>query len=283
MDTTRQVRLSAGTLDVTDTGGDGPPLVFLHGLLVGGSLWREVVARVRPWARCIVPELPLGSHRRPMNPDADLAPPAIADLVAELLGELGVERATIVGNDSGGALSQLLAARHPERVERLVLTPCDAFEQFPPKPFDQLPKLGRFPRLIAALLQPTRIGALHNTPLAYGLLARRPIPRELTEAWLAPARSDAAIRRDLAKVLRGVAPGQLLDAAERLRTFDRPVLVAWAADDRVFKRELGERLAQVFPQGRLELIDDTAAFVPLDRPDRLAELLGSFVREPAAA
>jgi pimeloyl-ACP methyl ester carboxylesterase len=164
-----------------------------------------------------------------------------------------------------------------------VLTPCDAFEHFPPKPFDQLPRLARVPGAVAAFLQPTRIGALHNTPLVYGLLTRRPIPRELTEAWLAPARTDAGVRRDLTKVLRGIDPRHTLEAAARLRAFDRPVLLAWAADDRIFKRALGERLAAVFPDARLELVEDTGTFVPLDRPDRLAELLWSFAREPAVA
>ena len=283
MDTTREVRLSSGTLDVTDTGGYGPVLLFVHGLLVGGSLWREVVERVRPWARCVVPELPLGSHRRPMNPDADLSPPAVADLVAELIAAMGLESPTLVGNDTGGAISQLVATRHPERVGRLVLTPCDGFEVFPPKQFKPLLTLPRIPGAVWALTRPTGFARLHNTPLAYGLLVKRPIPTDVTSAWLEPSRTRADIRRDLSKVILGSSPQQTIEAGERLRGFDKPALVVWGADDKVFRQDLGRRLADALPQSRLELVEDSGTFMSLDRPERLAELLEGFVREPVAA
>ena len=283
MDTTHELRLSSGTIDVTDTGGDGPVLLFVHGLLVGGSLWREVVARVRPWARCVVPELPLGSHRRAMNPDADLSPPAVADLVAELVETMGLDSPTLVANDTGGAISQLVATRHPERVGRLVLTPCDAFEVFPPPQFKQLVMLPRIPGAVWAFTRPTRFARLHNTPLAYGLLTKRPIPTELTTAWLEPSRTRADVRRDLSKVLLGSSPQQTIEAGERLRGFDKPSLVVWGADDRVFRQDLGRRLAAALPNARLELVQDSGTFMSLDQPRRLAELLEGFVREPVAA
>ena len=283
MDTTHELRLSSGTIEVTDTGGDGPVLVFVHGLLVGGSLWREVVARVRPWARCIVPELPLGSHRRAMNPDADLSPPAIADLVAELIGAMRLDEATLIGNDTGGAISQLVATRHPERVGRLVLTPCDGFEVFPPPQFKPLLTLPRIPGAVWALTRPTRFARLHNTPLVYGLLVKRPIPTTLTTAWLEPSRTRADIRHDLSKVILGASPQQTIEAGERLRDFDKPGLVVWGADDKVFRQDLGRRLAAALPQSRFELVEDTGTFMSLDQPGRLAELLEGFVREPVAA
>jgi pimeloyl-ACP methyl ester carboxylesterase len=283
MEAKREVRLSAGTVRVADTGSvpGGPTIVFLHGLVVDGGLWRDVVARVSEWARCVVPDLPLGSHRVPMNADADLAPPAVADLVAELLETMDLRDVTLVGNDTGGAIAQLVVTRRPERVARLVLTPCDAFDVFPPKQFKQLTMLPHIPGALWAFVQPTRLKRLHNSPLVYGLLTRRPIPQDLTTAWLEPARTSKGVRRDAAKVLRGVSPQLTLDAAERLRGFDKPALVVWGADDRLFRRELGERLAAVLPQGRLEVVEDTGTFLPLDQPGRLAELLEGFVREPA--
>jgi pimeloyl-ACP methyl ester carboxylesterase len=280
---TREIELSAGTVNVGDTGGDGPVLVLLHGLLVDGSLWDDVVARARAWARCVVPELPLGSHKTPMRAGADLSPPGVAALVAELLERLDLRGAVLVGNDTGGAVAQMVAAWHPERVGSLVLTPCDAFGNFLPPVFKPLQLLARVPGGPAAFLQPTRITALHNTPLVYGLLARTKLPHTRTRAWLAPALGSAEIRRDLSTFLRGVSSRQTEAAAERLRDFEKPALVAWNEKDRVFPREHGERLADLLPEGRLETIRDSGVFVPVDQPAALATALEAFARQTAAA
>ena len=124
------IELSAGSIEYEDTGGHGPVVVLLHGLVTDGSLWRSVVRELRANHRCIVPTLPLGSHRRPMRVDADLSPRGIGNLQAEFLEKLDLEAVTLVGNDSG--LFQFVAGLHPERLARLVVTSCEAFENFPP-------------------------------------------------------------------------------------------------------------------------------------------------------
>jgi pimeloyl-ACP methyl ester carboxylesterase len=278
MQAAKTIQLSAGPIRYVDR-GSGPPVVFVHGLLVDGRLWRKVTPLLEGRMRCIVPDLPLGSHSTPMNDDADLTPRGVARLIDDFLEALELRDVTLVGNDTGGAISQLLVTDRPDRVGALVLTPCDAFEDFFPPLFRGFQLLARTPPLLTATLQTMRVRALRRLPIAFGWLTKRPIPDEVVDAWMQPYLSDRGIRRDTLKLLRGVDKRDTLEAADRLRDFDRPALVAWASEDRVFKPENGRRLAEILPQGRFESIDDSYSFVPEDQPERLAELIASFVGE----
>jgi pimeloyl-ACP methyl ester carboxylesterase len=275
------VSLPPGDLEYQDVGA-GPAIVLLHGLLVDGSLWRAVVPLLARDHRVIVPELPLGCHRVPLKPDAPLAPPDVARLVADLLAALDLHDVTLVGNDTGGAIAQLVAAHHPERLGRLVLTPCDAYENFLPPMFRPLQALARAPLAMDAALQGMRLRPLRLSPAAYGWLMRRP-DDALVHAWVKAALASRAARRDAMKVLRGIDAQQTLDAAVKLRGFGRPVLIAWAPRDRFFKLRYAERLAHDIPGARLERIEDALTFVPVDQPERTAELIAGFVREPEGA
>jgi pimeloyl-ACP methyl ester carboxylesterase len=275
------VSLPPGEVSYQDA-GDGPAVVLLHGLLVDGSLWRGVVPLLARDHRVIVPELPLGCHRAPLRPDAPLAPPDVARLVADLLAALDLDDVTLVGNDTGGAIAQLVAAHHPERIGRLVLTPCDAYENFLPPMFRPLQALAHVPVVMDAALQGMRLRPLRLSPPAYGWLMRRP-DDELVAGWVRAALASRASRRDAMKVLRGIDSRQTLDAAEKLRTFGRPVLLAWAPEDRFFKLRYAERLAREIPGARLERIADARTFVPVDQPERLAELIAGFVPAGVAA
>jgi pimeloyl-ACP methyl ester carboxylesterase len=256
--------------------GSGPPMLFLHGFLVDGSLWDEVVAELAEERRCVVPDLPLGSHRVAMRRDADLSPPALAGLIDDLMAALGLEDVTLVGNDTGGAICQLVATQQPQRIGRLVLTNCDAFENFLPPAFRYLQVAARLPGGLWPMAKTIRFNAIRRAPIAYGWLTKSRIDNALLDRWTGPIRADAAIRRDAAKLLRGISKRYTLEAGERLREFDRPTLVAWGRNDRFFKPTYAERLAAAIPDSRLEWIDDSAAFVPIDQPGRLAELIGSF-------
>ena len=275
-----EITLPQGTVSYSDT-GEGPPVVFVHGLLVDGALWRKVTPLLDGAARSIVPDLPLGSHRTPMNADADVSPHGVARLVGDFLAALDLEDVTLVGNDTGGLISQLVALDHGERVGRLVLTNCDCFEVFPPKEFVPMVKSARVPGAVKAALQPMRSAAARRTTLAYGGLARE-IPDEVTAAWIEPARTDAAIRGDLIRFMKAVDKSIAVDAATRLPQLKVPSLVAWAQDDRFFPRELGERLAATLPNARLEPVANSRTFVSEDQPEALAELIRGFVRETAA-
>jgi pimeloyl-ACP methyl ester carboxylesterase len=280
--TMSDLTLPQGSIHVRDT-GSGPPIVFVHGLLVDGTLWRKVVPLLSHQYRCIWPDWPLGSHTTPMKPDADLSPRGVAHLIADALEALGLDDVTLVGNDTGGALCQFLVTERPERVGRLVLTNCDAFENFPPRMFKPLVWMGRVPGALTAAMQPMRVRALRRLPIAYGILTREPVPGEVTDGWVRPFLTDRAIRRDAVKLLRGVDPRELVAAGERLRDFDRPALLAWGTADRAFKLADAHGLAERLPQGRVEELPGARTFVMEDEPERLARLIADFARSEAGA
>jgi len=277
-----RVRLPQGTVSYREL-GTGEPIVFVHGFLVDGSLWRKVAEPLAADFRCIVPDWPLGSHREAMDSGADLTLPGLARIVADFLDALDLQDVTLVGNDSGGAICQLVVTRHPERIGRLVLTPCDAYENCPPGMFKALKPAARVPGLLTALLQPLRIPATRRTPLAFGLLTKRPIPAEVLDAWVTPVLTDRAVRRDAFKFVRGLDAEHTLDAAAKFGAFDRPVLLAWATEDRLFPMDHAQRMAVQFPHARVERIDDSRTFVSEDQPGPLIEAIRAFVREPVGA
>jgi pimeloyl-ACP methyl ester carboxylesterase len=273
-----EVELSAGTIEYEDSGGSGPVIVFLHGLVMDGSLWRHLVARLRPEYRCILPTLPLGGHHRPMKPDADLSLPAMVRLVAEFLERLDLRDVTLVGNDWGGA--QLLVSEgRAERVGRLVLLACEAFDNYPPGLPGKAAELAvKVPGGINAAFQPLRLRPLRRLPFTWGWMSKRPVPDEVMDAWFRPVQTSREIRRDLRKYASSVPPKDvLLEWAERQRAFEEPVLVVWASEDRVMPREHGRRLTELFPCGRLVEIPDSYTLIPEEQPAKLAVHIRGFV------
>jgi pimeloyl-ACP methyl ester carboxylesterase len=277
-----EIELSAGTIDYEDTGGDGPVLVMLHGLMMDASLWDGPIADLRAGYRCVAPTLPLGAHRRAMHADADLSLPGIARLVAELLDRLDLGDVTLVGNDTGGALVQLLMRDGAERVGRVVLASCDAFDNFPPGLTGKtLVLTGRLsPAMFGLFMQQMRLKLVRRLPIAFGWLTKR--GDAATARWMRPVMKQAEIRRDTVRVLRSVAadPTLLLEAAESLPSFSRPALVVWASGDRVMPPEHGRRLAGLLPLGQLAEVEDSYTLIPLDQPARLAQLIREFTRAP---
>jgi pimeloyl-ACP methyl ester carboxylesterase len=278
----KQVDLPQGKLRYFEA-GTGPSIVFVHGLLVNANLWRKVVAKLAPDFRCVTLDLPLGSHEVPMPPLTDLSAPALADLVADAVEAIGLEDVTLVGNDTGGAICQLVVTRRPERVERLVLTSCDYRDNFPPKLFSYFKPMARIPGAITVGMAPMRLRAPRRLPIAFGWLVHDQIDRRAEDSYVLPALTDARVRTDLRKAVKGARTEFTNDAADRLHEFDRPALIAWSADDRVFPRHDAERLASDLPNARLEWIEGARTFSPEDQPVRLAELIAGFVREPARA
>jgi pimeloyl-ACP methyl ester carboxylesterase len=274
-----ETKISQGTIRYREA-GEGSPIVFLHGLLVDGRLWRKVTPLLQDRFHCIVPDLPLGSHTVPMDPIADLSPPGLARIVAGFLEALELDGVTLVGNDTGGAIAQITAANHPERIGRLVLTNCDAYENFLPPAFRPLQWAARVPGMLTGLMQGMRLAPMRRLPTAYGRLIKRDFAGAPTREWVEPFLSDQGIRRDTVKVLKGIDPRHTFDAAEKLSRQERPTLLAWAREDRFFKAEFAQRLAETIPGTRLEWIEDSYTFVPEDQPERLAELVGAFAHEP---
>jgi pimeloyl-ACP methyl ester carboxylesterase len=268
--------LPQGTIHYSETGA-GRPVVFVHGYLMGGELWERLAAELAPRGyRCIAPTWPLGAQPEPMAAEADLTPPGLAALIAAFIRELGLDDAVLVGNDTGGALCQLVAAYHPDAIGALVLTNCDAFENFPPSVSKALVVAAQVPGSVGALLQPFRAGVVRRSPLGYGLLSRTGVD-ELAREWVRRPLAGAAIRRDLRKVTRALRSRHTLDAAARLPSFDKPALVAWAAGDPLFPEEHGRRLAALLPQGRFELVPGDRTFTMIDHPAELAALIADWL------
>ena len=275
----RSVELAAGTVRYRER-GEGPPVVFVHGVLVNADLWRKVVPAVSERYRCIAPDWPLGAHSVPMRPGADLSPAGMADLIADFLAALDLDDVTLVANDTGGALTQILMTRHPERIGRVVLTPSDCFEYFFPPGFAFLPRLLKVPGqtwLMARLLQ---IKAAHRLPFIFGMVAKRPIPPEIRESYVRPAAHSAGVRRDVRAFVTQVHRRYTLAAAEALPKFTKPVLLTWATEDRVFPLRFAQRLASVLPEAKLVEVADSYTFVPEDQPAVLAELIMEFIGIP---
>jgi pimeloyl-ACP methyl ester carboxylesterase len=273
----RTAEVPAGTIDYRER-GSGPPVVFVHGVGVNGDLWRHVAPRLaQAGHRCIAPDLPFGAHSRPLHEDADMSLPGLARIVADFADALGLEDATIVGNDTGGAVSQWLAGHHPERIARLVLTSCDAFEKFPPAPQLYLKPAARVPGILWLVAWTVRFKAVQRLPTAYGWTTRRPIDPAIMRSYTEPVRTIPGVRRDLRRLLLAVDTRYTFEAAESLRGFDKPALVVWAAGDKLFPLDHGRRLAELLPQGRFETIPDSRTFIPEEQPERLAAMVRDFL------
>jgi pimeloyl-ACP methyl ester carboxylesterase len=265
-----QLALRQATIEYQEFGPQDsahPPIFFVHGILVDGQLWHGVADSLgRSGYRCIVPTLPLGSHTIPVNDAAALSLPGVAELVNDAIAALGLSDVTLVGSDTGGGICQLAVDARPDRIGRLVLTNCDAFDQCPPFPFGAVFGLLRGPISIKTLFALMRIPALRNSALGFGLLISRPDAR-LTADWIEPCLKDTRICRDLAALLRQVATADLTEVATRLTRFAKPVTLVWGQGDRIFTPRLGRRLAGVFSNGKLIEVHDAKTFVSLDDPD----------------
>jgi pimeloyl-ACP methyl ester carboxylesterase len=250
-----------------------PPVLFVHGILVDHRLWLGVAEDLaRQGFRCILPTWPLGSHTIPVNNRTDLSPRGVATMIRDFIVALDLSDVTLVGNDTGGGLCQFVVDAHPDRVGRLVLTNCDAFDKFPPFPFTLVFSLLRGPVSIKLLASQMRLTALRHSVLGYGLLVTDPDP-ELTASWLQPCRRDARICGDLAVLLRSVAATDLTEVSARMSRFIKPVTVVWGMRDRCFTPALGRRLADVFPNSTMTEAPDAKTFVALDDPTAVADAI----------
>lgn len=269
---------TAAGLMYSDTGGDGPVVVVLHGVLMNGSLWDEVVDGLRDRYRCIVPELPFGAHRTPMPDDAELDLESLAKLVAEFLVELDLHDVTLVCNDWGGA-QLVVSPGGSDRVADLVLVSCEAFDNYPPG----LP--GRLLCVNAALpggtfltSQLLRPRLIRHLPLTFGNMTKKRVPNDQFMSWIHPLRHDQEIRRDLNKYLRSVPKkAQLLGWADQQRSFEGRVLIVWARGDKLMPPAHAERLAQHFENSELVWVDDSRTLIPIDQPELLTTHLRAFL------
>lgn len=269
------IDINAGTIHFEEFGPEhGRPVVFVHGYMMGGQLWRQVSARLAARGlRCIAPTWPLGAHPQALRPGADRTISGVAGIVADALDALDLQDVVLVGNDTGGVVTQLVAVHHPDRIGALVLTSCDAFEHFPPPILKPLIRAARSKTMFRAAAQAVRIPAVRKR--AYAELAHSNIDT-LTQEWVRTALSDPAIAEDLRQFTLSLRTEVTTGVARRLGAFDKPTLIAWSADDVIFEPGDGKRLAATIPNARLEIIDGARTFSMVDQPDRLADLLSTI-------
>jgi pimeloyl-ACP methyl ester carboxylesterase len=265
----KEVRLRGGTLAYWEA-GSGPPLLFVHGVFVNHLLWSTLVPLLAGRYRCIAPDWPLGSHSIPFG--SPLSPFGVADMIGELADALSLEKPTLVGNDTGGALCQMAVVRRPELASRMVLTNCDAYDKFPPQPFTYLVWIPYIPGATMVLAQSIRLRITRRLPIAYGGLAKR-LPREMEEAFVRPVIQDKGVRADIAGFLRAAKKKDMVATSARYGSIQIPVTLAWGEDDRAFKIEFAERMARDMPNAELHRIPDSKTLVPIDQPERLAALI----------
>ncbi len=249
---------------------DAPVVLCVHGALVDGRVWDGVAARLAGEVTVLLPDLPLGAHRLAVPDRSRLNPPDLAGAIVDLLDGLGLARATLVGNDSGGALSQVAVAAFPERFDALVLTSCDAFAHFPPPLLRPLPWLVRIPGGTRAIARLFSIPALLSRPGRLNLLVAQPVDRALVEACLAPVLGDDGVRDDFTAFVRSMDAAHTLGAAKRLAGWAKPAVIAWSRRARIFPPRDGERLAATLPDAELVWIEDALTFSMLDQPDAVA-------------
>ncbi len=279
-----EIELTAGTIEYEDSGGEGPVLVLLGGLIMDSSVWDPLVEDLRADHRCVVPTLPLGAHRKPMRADADLSLQGFARMIAELLERLDLREVTLLTNDHAAALV-LAGGEDPalDRVARLVISSCESFENYPPGlPGKNARALAWLPGGSFLAAQAMRLGVLRRSPIGYGWMAKHPLPDELLDRWFEPMQSQRGVRRDFRRYVTGGRRREMVAFCERLRGCPLPTLVVWTPEDKVQRPEHGRRFAELLPDARLVEIADSYTLIMRDQPRAFARAIREFVRERAA-
>ena len=272
-----EVMVPSGTIRYHER-GEGETIVFLHGIIANADVWRNVIPYLADGYRCIAPDWPLGGHSVPMKVGTDFTLFGLARMVDQFLAALELNDVTLVGNDTGGAIVQAVAARHPDRLARIVLTPCDAFDNFLPPPIRHLQVFGRTTPALWILAQALRSRAVQRLPIAFGRLTERPIPADIMQSYTSPLRLSAGVRADFASLVLGISSRLTEDVTAGLGNFHKPTLIAWARERRrFFPLAHAYQLAGHLPIATVMPIEDSGPFVTEDQPAVVARLIRDFM------
>lgn len=293
--TKQHVRVGEATVACLDEGPaqdsaerTGPPLLLLHGCPFSSFIWRKVIARLRDRFRCIAPDLlGLGDTETPVG--ADWSVPAQAAMVVGLLDALGLDQVDVAAHDHGAATAQLIAAGHPQRIRRLVLTNAEAYDNWPSR--DELPfiRAAQLPGLGRVVLWAWARPSLFRYALRSGKAVCDPavLTPELLDGYIAANFADphrrAKTRRFLGGQLDPANHRATADAVPGLRAFDHPTLIVWGEDDPHFGPDWGRRLLADIPGAqRLDLLPRTGHLLMEERPDELARVVADFLTDPGS-
>jgi pimeloyl-ACP methyl ester carboxylesterase len=258
--------------------GQGPPALFVHGVPLNGYHWRNIIDRVQHRRRCIAIDLMALGYTE-IGPQQDVSFISQARMIVEVMDALGIAKADLIGNDSGGAITQILAAHHPERLASLILTNCDVHDGWPP------------PQVLP-IIERARSGTL--APVFQTLLDRPDLARERfargESVPLFRSYADPSVLTD--DVIR-VYLEPLLSSPQRIEAFQRywlrfdnahtvavranlanlqvPTLIVWGLEDIFFDKKWAYWLKETIPGAqRVVEVPDARLFFPEDRPDALA-------------
>ena len=281
----KSVDVTAGTIEYREEGDpNGPPVVLLHGLLMNDAQWNLALPLLPPGFRYLLPILPMGGHRIPMREDADLTCPGWSISSRDPAGDgeswdfldaLDLADVTLVVTDWGGALF-LTDVGRDKRVARLVICPSEAFDNFPPGFPGKVAWLASRNTLTVSLaMRQLKIGWLRRQWLMFGQMAKKPVPQDIVDEWMAAGLADRRIRQDLVKYCRTkFDKADLIRATNRLADFDGDVLVLWSRNP-VMPDDHATRLAEL-TGGTLRYVDDANVLVMLDQPEQTAREIGEF-------
>jgi pimeloyl-ACP methyl ester carboxylesterase len=273
----KSVDVTAGTIEYREQGDpNGAPVVLLHGLLMNGAQWNLALPLLPLGYRYLLPILPMGGHRIPMREDADLTLPKMVDIVGDFLDALDLADVTLVVTDWGGALF-LTDIGRDKRVARLVICPSEAFDNFPPGFPGKVAWLAcRNTFTVSMAMSQLKIGWLRRQWLMFGQMAKKPVPQDIVDEWMAAGLADRRIRQDLVKYCRTkFDKADLIRATSRLADFDGDVLVLWSRNP-VMPDDHATRLAAL-TGATLHYVDDAHVLVMLDQPEQTAQAIGEFL------
>lgn len=273
-----RVDTTFGPCDVRVEGpADAPAVLLVHGVLVDSTVWDGIAPTLARERRVIRPELPLGAHAIPARDRSALHPAGLADALVEILDAVGVARAAVIGSDTGGAIAQVLAARHPERVAALVLLSCDALDHLPPTVLKPVIPLLRVPAFVDLMGRLYRIPRVRRSWIGAGLLLVHPIDDTVIAPWFTKVASNRDARHDMAAFLRRCRPAVGHAAADAIEARPVPLLLAWSEGDRLFPEADARQLHERIAGSELRVIDGVRTFSQVDRPDAVLDLVVPFL------
>jgi len=262
----RTVRTASGVISYTEQ-GSGPVALFVHGVLVNGHLWRHQLADLSDIRRCIAVDL-LAHGDTEIAPDQDVSVTANAKMLKEFLDALHIDQVDLVGNDSGGGISQIFAALYPERVRSLTLTDCDTHDNWPPEAFKPFLAMAAGGGLRATLEAMLANKSVYRSPEALGPAYEHPeqLSDESIETYLRPfLRSDQRLH-DLERFLAAFDNKHTLAIEDRLKTLQAPTLIAWGTDDVYFDVKWAHWLGDNIPGARRRVeLQGARIFFPEER------------------
>ncbi len=264
--TQRTVVTPSGRISYTEA-GSGPVALFVHGVLLNGHLWRHQLAQLSDLRRCIAVDL-LAHGDTEIAPGQDVSVTANAQMLLEFLDALGVDQVDLVGNDSGGGISQIFAALNPSRVRSLTLTDCDTHDNWPPeafKPFLAMAAAGGLRGALEAMLGDKNV---YRSAGALGPAYEHPemVADATIEAYLRPLVSTEQRTADLQRFLGAFDCKHTVAIEGRLKTLQAPTLIAWGTDDVYFDVKWSHWLAKTIPGTRRRTeFDGARVFFPEER------------------